>query len=61
MLTAPNVAVLTLDVVCEVTARPANQVPVGPSVTLDPGMGVQVTPSLEVEAVYVVPARCTWR
>ena len=54
-------AVLTLDVVCEVTARPANQVPVGPSVTLDPVMGVQVTPSLEVEAVQVVPLRCTCR
>ena len=51
MLTVSKVAVLTIVVLCEVTAIPANQVPVGPRVTLDPGMGVQVTPSLEVEAV----------
>jgi hypothetical protein len=51
VFTAPNVAVLTIDTVCDVTAIPANQVPEGPSVTLDPVMGVQVIPSLEVEAV----------
>ena len=44
-------AVLNLDVVCDVTAIPANQIPVVFSVTLDPIMGVQVTPSLEVEAL----------
>jgi hypothetical protein len=37
------VAVLTLAVVCDVTAMPANKVPVTLMVTLDPGMGVQVT------------------
>lgn len=61
MLTASNLAVFIAVTVCEVTAMPANNVPERLRVTLDPGMAVQVLPSLEVKAVKVVPLRCTSR
>ena len=48
MLTAANVAVFTAATLCDVTAIPANNVPLRLRVTLDPGMSVQVLPSLEV-------------
>jgi hypothetical protein len=48
LVTAPKVDVFTLDVVTDVTAMPANKVPVRERVTLDPGMSVQVLPLLEV-------------
>lgn len=46
---------------CEVAASPARIDPFIVNVTLDPVNGVQVTPSLEVKAVYVLPERDTFR
>src|SRR5689334_6887818 len=45
----------------EVTDGPARTLPVTFTVTLEPAIAVQVTPSLEVYAVNVVPVRPTCR
>ena len=60
-VTVSSVTVLSAPPLWEVTAIPASQVPVRLMVTLEPATAVQVTPSLEVYAVNVVPARPTFR
>src|SRR5258706_15207418 len=62
LCTVSNVTVHRAPPLCEVTARPASSVPLRlASVTTDPATGVQVTPSAEVYAVNMVPARATFR
>src|ERR1700737_2894169 len=46
---------------CEVTARPWSSVPVRLRVIAEPGMAVQVRPSLEVYAPKLLPTRATSR
>src|SRR5437660_4999195 len=55
--TPVNVTVPAACVLCEVMARPACMAPLTLSVTLEPGTGVHVSPSLDVEAVNVPPDR----
>ena len=64
MLTVSKVAVFSIGVmdVFDVTAIPARSDPLRLlSETVDPPIAVQVLPSLEVEAVKLVPTRATWR
>ncbi len=61
-ITVSKTAVPALPLLWEVTARPRNKVPVRlAKVMVDPGTVVQVTPSGEVAAAYVVPVRVTRR
>ena len=47
---------------CEVTAKPRNRLPFKPATdTVEPGTGVHVTPSIDVDALKVVPLRLTSR
>src|SRR5579871_5701239 len=59
--TPAKVAVPSVPLACEVTASPASSVDPGAKVEAEPGITVQVTPSGEVEAVKVFPARVTIR
>ena len=61
-MTAPNVAVASWLVSCDVTAIPASSEPVRPlNGTVEPASGVQVTPSGDVDAENVVPVRVMLR
>jgi hypothetical protein len=57
--TEPKVAVLSALVLCEVTAIPARTVPETPRTSLEPAIGVQLTPSDDVYAVTMLPDRST--
>ena len=55
--TLSKLTVLDALVSWDVTASPASIDPLAPRVTPDPATGVQVTPSVDVEAVNVPPER----
>jgi hypothetical protein len=57
-LTVSKVTALSVPALCEVTAIPACSVPVRLAiVTVAPATALQLTPSLDVYAVKVAPAR----
>ena len=60
-LSESKVAVLDFVAVCEVTASPASRAPLTPNDVADPGMGVHVAPSGEVDAVTTGPVLSTRR
>jgi hypothetical protein len=61
-LTVLKVTVADPVKLCAVTATPPRRAPVMPAkARVEPGIRLQVTPSVEVEALKDVPARATFR